>query len=66
MNDVHIPEYGVVLAELTASGEVGLAYRQLASVLLRQYLDCHWSSLAEKFAEPVATDHVRECEEGKK
>ena len=48
-----------MLAELTASGEVSVAYRQLASVLLRQYLDCHWSSLAEKFAEPVPADHVR-------
>ena len=60
--NIAFSEYGVVLAELTASGDVGVAYRQLASVLLRQYLDCHWSSLAENFAEPVPTDLVREKE----
>ena len=51
-------EYGSVLAELTASGGVGVAYRQLASVLLRQYLDCHWSRQSDKFTEPVPSEQV--------
>ena len=55
----YLSEYGVVLAELMASAEVGVAYRQLASVLLRQYLDCHWSSLADKFSEPLASYEAR-------
>lgn len=54
-------EYGAVLAELMASREVGLAYRQLASVLLRQYLDSHWSRLADKFTEPVPEEKVCGC-----
>jgi hypothetical protein len=52
-------EYGVVLAELTASAEVGVAYRQLSSVLLRQYLDSHWSRLADRFTEPVPEEQVK-------
>ena len=50
-----------MLAELTAAGEVGVAYRQLASVLLRQYLECHWSSQAERFSEPVPSEQVSVC-----
>lgn len=51
-------EYGAVLAELTVSQEVGVAYRQLACVLLRQYLDAHWSRVADKFTEPVPEERV--------
>lgn len=47
-----------MLAELTVSQEVGVAYRQLACVLLRQYLDTHWSSVADKFTEPVPEERV--------
>lgn len=52
-------EFGVVLAELTASTDVALPYRQLASVLLKQYVESHWNSLSDKFCEPVPDDHVR-------
>ena len=51
-------EYGAVLAELTASPEVSVAYRQLASVLLKQYLESHWSPLADRFTEPVPEEQV--------
>lgn len=49
----------MVLAELTASTDVALPYRQLASVLLKQYVESHWNSLSDKFCEPVPDDHVR-------
>ena len=61
MKRISHAEYGAVLAELTASREVGVAYRQLASVLLRQYLDSHWSRLADKFTEPVPGEQVCAC-----
>lgn len=51
-------EYGVVLAELVASRDVGVAYRQLASVLLKQYVETHWSNLSDKFTEPVPDEQV--------
>lgn len=58
MGDLVCAEYGAVLAELTVSQEMGVAYRQLACVLLRQYLDTHWSRVAEKFTEPVPEERV--------
>ena len=61
MSYISRAEYGAVLAELTASREVGVAYRQLASVLLRQYLDSHWSRLADKFTEPIPEEQVCGC-----
>ena len=47
-----------MLAELTAAKDVDVPYRQLASVLLRQYLDCHWCRHGDRFIEPIPTDQV--------
>ena len=52
-------DYGVALAELTASAGLAMCYRQLASVLLRQYVESHWSNLSDRFCEPVPGQEVR-------
>lgn len=35
-----------------------LAVRQLASVLLKQYVESHWSASSEKFRPPETTPEV--------
>lgn len=52
-------EFGVHLAELTLNPEGPLAIRQLASVLLRQYVEAHWSPLSEKFRQPETTEEAK-------
>ncbi|KAK3102093.1 hypothetical protein FSP39_008660 [Pinctada imbricata] len=52
-------EFGVHLAELTLDTQGPLAVRQLASVLLRQYVEAHWSSLSEKVRPPVASESAK-------
>lgn len=44
-------QYPLILMELvlaTGEGVLSPPLRQLASVVLRQYVDTHWSSIAEK------------------
>ncbi|XP_005100562.2 importin-9 isoform X2 [Aplysia californica] len=57
-------EFGVYLAEITVDVQGPLAIRQLASVLLKQYVQCHWSKQSDKFISPEATDaakaHIRQ------
>lgn len=53
-------EYGVHLTEFVVNPNGPLAIRQLASVLLKQYVESHWSSSAEKFREPESKPHVKE------
>lgn len=36
-----------------------IAIRQLASVLLRQYVDAHWSSVSDKYRSPETPESVR-------
>ena len=38
-------EYGVYLCELTLNPQGLLPVRQLAAVLLKQYIDAHWSQV---------------------
>ena len=38
-------DYGVYLTELTLDCSGQLAVRQLAAVMLKQYIDCHWSQV---------------------
>lgn len=52
-------DYGVVLAEVTASADSPVQYRQLASILLKQYIASHWSSLSERFEEPELPDESK-------
>ncbi|CAM1324161.1 IPO9 (predicted) [Pycnogonum litorale] len=52
-------EFGVHLAELTVDRNCSLAIRQLASVLLKQYVEIHWSQLSEKFQPPETTQNAK-------
>ncbi|XP_048589409.1 importin-9 [Nematostella vectensis] len=45
-------EFGVHLAELAIDTEGALAIRQLASVILKQYVEAHWCCDSEKFHPP--------------
>ena len=57
-----VSEYGVVLCELTLSPVLGsLPVRQMTAVLLKQYVDAHWSADAEKFVAPEATAAAKEA-----
>ena len=47
-------EFGLHLAELTLQQDGALPVRQLASVLLKQYIDVHWSCEAARFRAPEA------------
>ena len=48
-------EFGVCLGELVLDTGSGLAVRQLAAVMLKQYIDVHWSSDSDKFRPPETT-----------
>uniref|UniRef100_A0A3Q1GSV8 Importin 9 n=1 Tax=Acanthochromis polyacanthus TaxID=80966 RepID=A0A3Q1GSV8_9TELE len=52
-------EFGVHLAELTVDTRGALAIRQLASVILKQYVETHWCSQSEKFRPPETTDQAK-------
>lgn len=45
-------EYGIHLTEFVVDPNGHLPIRQLASVLLKQYVETHWCSLADKFRPP--------------
>ncbi|RWS09017.1 Importin-9-like protein [Dinothrombium tinctorium] len=45
-------EYGIHLTEISLDPSVNWPLRQLASVLLKQYIDFHWSRIHDKFQEP--------------
>ncbi|KAJ1139608.1 hypothetical protein NDU88_005976 [Pleurodeles waltl] len=52
-------EFGVHLAELTVDPQGALAIRQLASVVLKQYVETHWCSQSEKFRSPETTERAK-------
>ena len=45
-------EFGVALTELTLEHDGLLQIRQMTALLLKQYVDTHWTSLSEKFKGP--------------
>ncbi|POI32258.1 hypothetical protein CIB84_003990, partial [Bambusicola thoracicus] len=51
--------FGVHLAELTVDPQGALAIRQLASVILKQYVETHWCSQSEKFRPPETTERAK-------
>lgn len=53
-------EFGIHLTEFVVDPNGPLAIRQLASVLLKQYVENHWNSLAEKFRLPEIKPHIKE------
>ncbi|XP_061795398.1 importin-9 [Nerophis lumbriciformis] len=52
-------EFGVHLAELTVDPQGALAIRQLASVILKQYVETHWCSQSEKFRPPETSEQAK-------
>ena len=52
-------EYGIFLTELTLDANGQFALRQMAGVLLKQYVDVHWSIDAEKFKPPEASPQTK-------
>ncbi|XP_047141336.1 importin-9 isoform X1 [Hydra vulgaris] len=53
-------DFGLILTEITIEVSFPVDLRQLASVLLKQYIDCHWSSLSEeKFRPPEVSPDVK-------
>lgn len=53
-------DFGIHLAEFTLDPNGALAVRQLSSVLLKQYVECHWCHISEKFRPPEVTDHAKQ------
>lgn len=53
-------EFGIHLTEFVVDPNGLLPIRQLASVLLKQYVETHWCSLAEKFRPPELNNAVKE------
>ena len=52
-------EYGRHLSELTVDVQCALPMRQLASVMLRQYVDTHWTPASDKFQPPEPTEATK-------
>ncbi|XP_015915649.1 importin-9 [Parasteatoda tepidariorum] len=52
-------EFPVHLTELMLDAQGPLAIRQLASVLLKQYVECHWSPHTDKFRAPETTPEAK-------
>ena len=49
-------DFGVCLAELAVDSHADFAIRQLASLVLKQYVETHWCQISEKFVEPETTE----------
>lgn len=52
-------DYGIYLTELTLDESLDVGLRQLASVLLKKYVDNHWSE-DDTEAQLLASDHVKQ------
>jgi len=52
-------EFGIHLTEFVVDPNEYLPIRQLASVLLKQYVETHWCPLAEKFRPPELNNDVK-------
>ena len=56
---IFLSEYGVLLTELTLQPESSPPLRQMAALLLKKYVDTHWSSDSDKFQPPEATPQAK-------
>ncbi|KFM58485.1 Importin-9, partial [Stegodyphus mimosarum] len=52
-------EFAIHLTELMLDAHAPLAVRQLASILLKQYVESHWSANSEKFRPPETTPEAK-------
>jgi hypothetical protein len=53
------PDFGIHLAEFTVDSAGPLPVRQLASVLLKQYVETHWCNYSSTFQPPETTEHAK-------
>ena len=52
--------FGIYLAEITLDGRLQMPVRQLATVLLKQYVDSHWwKHYEEKFSPPETSTEAK-------
>ena len=56
---LYLAEFGVHLAEFTVDPQGALAIRQLASVLLKQYVEAHWCQQSDKFRAPETSEAAK-------
>ena len=54
-------EFGVCLCELVLEEGQQLAVRQLAAVMLKQYIDVHWSVDSDKFRPPETSGVAKQA-----
>ena len=47
------------MTEVTLSVDRPPPLRQMTAVLLRQYVDAHWSAATDKFVPPEVTDNAK-------
>ncbi|XP_046853587.1 importin-9-like [Xenia sp. Carnegie-2017] len=52
-------DYGIHLAQLSVDENSALPIRQLASVILKQYVQSHWMPISEKFTPPVTPSKAK-------
>jgi hypothetical protein len=52
-------DFGIHLAEFTVDSDGPLPVRQLASVLLKQYVETHWCNYSSTFQPPETTEHAK-------
>ena len=53
-------DFGIYLTEFVIDPNGSLPIRQLASVLLKQYVETHWTSAADKFRPPELKHATKE------
>ena len=54
-------DYSVLLLECALQPSIALPIRQLAALLLKKYIDSHWSPKSEKFAGVTVDEDVFLC-----
>jgi hypothetical protein len=53
-------EFCITLCDIITDSNMQQGIRQLASVVLKHYIEIHWTKLAEKFVEPETPERVKE------
>ncbi|XP_054165468.1 importin-9-like [Oppia nitens] len=52
-------EFGLHLIEISLSDAISLSVRQLSAVLLKQYIDSHWTANSDKHIPPVVSNEIK-------
>eukprot|EP00126_Sphaerothecum_destruens_P012605 Sdes_comp21602_c0_seq1m20200 len=54
------PDFGVILAKMLASTNATFPQRQMVAILLKQYVNAHWSPISEKFTGPEVSASMKQ------